>query len=65
MKKEVEEARRTSQDVEKKYTQTAEQLDSAKAQIEDMKRQNQMLEKRLQEAMHGKLVSIFVYIAKK
>lgn len=53
MKKEVEEARKSSQDVEKKYKQAAEDLDSAKSQLDDMKRQNQLLEKRLQEVMQG------------
>lgn len=56
LKKEVEEARKTSSDLEKKYTQAAEDLDSAKSQVDDLRRQNQMLEKRLQETLQGKNV---------
>ncbi|XP_018560970.1 DNA ligase 1 isoform X1 [Anoplophora glabripennis] len=50
LKTEVEGARKTSQDLEKKYTQAAEELDSTKSQLEEMRKQNQLLEKRLQEA---------------
>ncbi|XP_057667402.1 DNA ligase 1-like isoform X1 [Diorhabda carinulata] len=53
LKKEVEEARKTSQDLEAKYTQTAEELDTTKAKMEELKRQNQMLERKLQDAMMG------------
>ncbi|CAG9821386.1 unnamed protein product [Phaedon cochleariae] len=58
LRKEANEARKTSQELEKKYTQAAEELDSTKAQMEDLRRQNQMLEKKLQEASLGKRVSI-------
>ncbi|CAH1099441.1 unnamed protein product [Psylliodes chrysocephalus] len=58
LKKEAEEARKTSQDLEKKYNKAAEELDSTKSKMDDLKRQNQMLEKRLQEAMAGKRFSI-------
>ncbi|XP_057667403.1 DNA ligase 1-like isoform X2 [Diorhabda carinulata] len=57
LKKEVEEARKTSQDLEAKYTQTAEELDTTKAKMEELKRQNQMLERKLQDAMMGKGIS--------
>lgn len=58
LKKEAEEARKTSQDLEKKYNKAAEELDSTKSKMDDLKRQNQMLEKRLQEAMAGKVFKI-------
>ncbi|XP_074028857.1 uncharacterized protein isoform X3 [Leptinotarsa decemlineata] len=54
LKKEAEEARKTSEDLEKKYTSAAEELDSVKAMLEDMKRQNQMLERKIQESASGK-----------
>ncbi|KAJ8916616.1 hypothetical protein NQ315_000261, partial [Exocentrus adspersus] len=58
LKTEVEQARKTTQELEKKYTQTADELDSTKSQLEDLRRQNQTLEKRLQEAGQGKRLSI-------
>ncbi|XP_074029128.1 uncharacterized protein isoform X9 [Leptinotarsa decemlineata] len=58
LKKEAEEARKTSEDLEKKYTSAAEELDSVKAMLEDMKRQNQMLERKIQESASGKKISI-------
>ncbi|XP_018560974.1 DNA ligase 1 isoform X3 [Anoplophora glabripennis] len=58
LKTEVEGARKTSQDLEKKYTQAAEELDSTKSQLEEMRKQNQLLEKRLQEAGQGKRLSL-------
>ncbi|KAJ8958410.1 hypothetical protein NQ318_002192 [Aromia moschata] len=58
LKTEAEEARKTSKDLEKKYTQAAEDLDTTKALLEDMRRQNQMLEKKLLEAGQGKRLSI-------
>lgn len=54
MRKEVEEARKTGNDLEKKYNQVAEELDAAKAQAEEFKRHNQMLEKKLQESLQGR-----------
>nr|XP_023016702.1 DNA ligase 1-like isoform X4 [Leptinotarsa decemlineata] len=53
LKKEAEEARKTSEDLEKKYISAAEELDSVKAMLEDMKRQNQMLERKIQESASG------------
>nr|XP_023016703.1 DNA ligase 1-like isoform X5 [Leptinotarsa decemlineata] len=58
LKKEAEEARKTSEDLEKKYISAAEELDSVKAMLEDMKRQNQMLERKIQESASGKKISI-------
>ncbi|XP_028131590.2 DNA ligase 1-like isoform X1 [Diabrotica virgifera virgifera] len=53
LKKEAEQARKTSQDLEKKYTTAAEELDATKAKMEELRRQNQALEKRVQDAMMG------------
>ncbi|XP_028131614.2 DNA ligase 1-like isoform X3 [Diabrotica virgifera virgifera] len=58
LKKEAEQARKTSQDLEKKYTTAAEELDATKAKMEELRRQNQALEKRVQDAMMGKRFSI-------
>ncbi|CAH1972888.1 unnamed protein product [Acanthoscelides obtectus] len=58
LKKEVEEARKTGKELEKKYNVTAEELDSSKSMVEDLKRQNSMLEKKLQEAQSGKRLSL-------
>lgn len=55
LREEVEEARKISTDLEKKYNQVAEELDSTKAHVDDLKRQNQMLEKRLQETHIGRI----------
>ena len=58
LKAEAEQARKTSEELEKKYTQTAEQLDNTKSELEEARKQNQQLEKKLQEAMQGKRHSI-------
>lgn len=58
LKSEVEEARKTSEEVEKKFKATADQLDTTKNELEDAKKQNQLLEKKLQEALQGKRHSI-------
>jgi chromosome segregation ATPase len=58
LKKEAEQARKTSEEVEKKFTEATEQLDNTKFQLEETKKQNQLLEKKLQEALQGKRTSI-------
>ncbi|RZC34860.1 intracellular protein transport protein USO1-like [Asbolus verrucosus] len=58
LKKETEQARKTSEEVEKKYMEVTEQLDNTKFQLEEQKKQNQLLEKKLQEALQGKRTSI-------
>nr|CAI5859421.1 unnamed protein product [Callosobruchus analis] len=58
LKKEVEEARKTTKDLEKKYSAVAEELDSSKSLAEDLRRQNSALEKKLQEALSGKRLSL-------
>nr|CAI5859423.1 unnamed protein product [Callosobruchus analis] len=56
LKKEVEEARKTTKDLEKKYSAVAEELDSSKSLAEDLRRQNSALEKKLQEALSGCII---------
>ncbi|KAJ8978350.1 hypothetical protein NQ317_002659 [Molorchus minor] len=58
LKTEAEEARKASTELEKKYTQAAEDLDATKSQMDDLRRQNQILEKRLQEIGQGKKLSL-------
>lgn len=58
LKTEAEQARKASEELEKKFHDTAEQLDSTKSALEDAKKQNQLLEKRLQEALAGKKASL-------
>lgn len=53
IRKEVEEARKISNDLEKKYNAVSVELDSAKSQVDELKRQNQMLERKLQETNQG------------
>lgn len=54
LKTEAEQARKASEELEKKFHDTSEQLDGAKSELEEAKRQNQLLEKKLQEALQGK-----------
>lgn len=56
VRKEAEEARKISNELEKKYNVVSEELITAKSQVDELKRQNQMLEKRLQEVNQGKFV---------
>lgn len=42
-----------NEELEKKYNTAAEQLDSTKSEVEDLKRQKQELEKKLQAALQG------------
>ncbi|GJQ78230.1 hypothetical protein Trydic_g2559 [Trypoxylus dichotomus] len=58
LKSEVEEARKTSEELEKKYSQTAEELDSKKMELEEAKKQTRELEKKIQELTQGKRQSI-------
>lgn len=51
LKKEAEEAQKTSKQLEKKFHDTAEHLDKAKSEIEEQKRQIAALEKRLSNAL--------------
>ena len=54
LKSEVEEARKTSKDLEKKYTEAAEDLDTKKSELEEAKKQNRELERKMQELLQGK-----------
>lgn len=58
MKSEAEAAHKISEELEKKYTATAEQLDSAKAEMEELRRQKLDAERKLQELLSGKRMSI-------
>lgn len=58
LKTEAEQARKTSEELEKKFHDTAEQLDNTKSALEEAKKQNQLLEKRLQEALAGKKATL-------
>lgn len=51
LKKDAEEAQKTSKILEKKYQEAAEQLDTAKNEIEEHKRQIQVLEKKLSQVV--------------
>ncbi|XP_019876963.2 glutamic acid-rich protein-like isoform X2 [Aethina tumida] len=57
LKTEAEQAKKHSEELEKKYKESAEELDSTKAQLEEMRRQHRDMEKKLQEAMQGKRMS--------
>lgn len=58
LKTEAEQARKASEELEKKFHDTAEQLDNTKSALEEAKKQNQLLEKKLQEALAGKKATL-------
>ncbi|KAL1489460.1 hypothetical protein ABEB36_014350 [Hypothenemus hampei] len=58
LKKEAEQSRKSSEQMEKKYTEAMKTLDTTKLQLEDYKRKNLELEKKLIDALGGKIVSI-------
>lgn len=58
LKKENEQARKNSEQIEKKYTDAVKQLDTTKLQLEDYKRKTLELDKKLMDALAGKRVSI-------
>lgn len=53
LKSEAEQARKTSEELEKKFQTASEKLDSTKSELDEAKKQNQQLEKKLQEALKG------------
>ncbi|KRK03431.1 DNA ligase 1 isoform X2 [Drosophila yakuba] len=53
LKREVEDARKVSKEVEQNYQSTAEQLVEAKTEIEEQRRQIQLLERKLAAALQG------------
>ncbi|XP_030747549.1 glutamic acid-rich protein isoform X2 [Sitophilus oryzae] len=58
LKKEAEDSRKNAEQVEKKYTEAVKNLDTTKLQLEEFKRKNVELEKKLLDAIGGKRVSI-------
>lgn len=56
LKKEAEESKKTAKELENKYLTTGEQLDQAKSEIEEQKRQIQMLERKLAQALQVQLL---------
>ncbi|XP_050292952.1 glutamic acid-rich protein-like isoform X4 [Anthonomus grandis grandis] len=58
LKKEAEQSRKNSEQIEKKYTEAVKQLDTTKLQLEESKRKNMELEKKLIDALGGKRVSL-------
>lgn len=55
LKKEAEQSRKNSEQIEKKYTEAMKTLDTTKLQLEDYKRKNIELEKKLIDALGGKM----------
>ncbi|XP_016949973.1 microtubule-associated protein futsch isoform X2 [Drosophila biarmipes] len=53
LKREVEDARKVSKEVEQNYQSTSEQLVEAKTEIEEQRRQIQLLERKLAAALQG------------
>lgn len=53
LKQEAEEARSTAKELEKKYHETGEMLDQSKSEIEEQKRQIQLLERKLAQVLQG------------
>jgi len=51
LKREVEDARKVSKEVEQNYQSTSEQLVEAKTEIEEQRRQIQLLERKLAAAL--------------
>ncbi|XP_018336830.1 DNA ligase 1 isoform X2 [Agrilus planipennis] len=55
LKSEAEEARKTAEELEKKFHTAANQLDNTRSELEELRRQKMMLEKKLQD---GKRMSV-------
>ncbi|KAG6446815.1 hypothetical protein O3G_MSEX004591 [Manduca sexta] len=53
LKMEVEKAKETADNLEKQYLQAAEERDTALTELEEVKRKNSELEKKLEQAMSG------------
>lgn len=51
LKDEAVEAKKAAEELEKKYHDTADQLDVVKTDLDEARRQNQLLEKKLQQAL--------------
>ncbi|CAH2093883.1 unnamed protein product [Euphydryas editha] len=55
LKMEVEKAKETADNLEKQYLQAAEERDTAQTELEEVKRKNAELEKKLEQALSGKI----------
>lgn len=55
LKMEVEKAKETADNLEKQYLEAAEERDTAQTELEEMKRRNAELEKKLEQALSGKI----------
>ncbi|XP_077295619.1 sarcomere length short isoform X2 [Arctopsyche grandis] len=53
LKREVTETKRVADDLEKKYHRAAEELDDTQSELEEIKRKNAELEKKLEQALKG------------
>ncbi|XP_013167871.1 PREDICTED: DNA ligase 1 isoform X2 [Papilio xuthus] len=53
LKMEVEKAKETADNLEKQYLEAAEERDTAQSELEEMKRRNAELEKKLEQALSG------------
>lgn len=58
LKMEVEKAKETADNLEKQYLQAAEERDTAQSELEEVKRKNAELEKKLEQALSGIMPSI-------
>ncbi|XP_072934411.1 uncharacterized protein sals isoform X1 [Epargyreus clarus] len=59
LKMEVEKAKETADNLEKKYLEAAEERDDALTELEEVKRKNAELEKKLEQAMSNKLEELY------
>lgn len=58
LKSEAADARKTAEDLQKKYHEASNQLDNTKSELEEVRKQKQVLEKKLHETLSGKRISI-------
>ncbi|KAF5290068.1 hypothetical protein FQA39_LY14849 [Lamprigera yunnana] len=58
LKTEAADALKTAENLEKKYQEASDQLDNTKSELEEIRKQKLFLEKRLQETLSGKRLSI-------
>ncbi|XP_062528978.1 centromere-associated protein E isoform X3 [Bombyx mori] len=59
LKEEVEKAKESADNLEKKYLEAAEERDTAITEAEELKRRNAELEKKLEQAMAGNLEDLY------
>ncbi|KAB0791527.1 hypothetical protein PPYR_03327 [Photinus pyralis] len=58
LKSEAADARKTAEDLKQKFHEASNQLDNTKSELEEVRKQKQVLEKKLTETLSGKRVSI-------